>query len=89
MYYVFFSNEIVVAESSLDFLWKTLLDLVEDIESKKIYGYKSKKIYAYIETTIERSDVDFLNDAIVSIKETPEIGEYIITRIIFEGIYFM
>ena len=57
--------------SSLDFIWNKLEDLVNDTASEKIY--------AYIQTTIESSNVDFLNDSLVSTEETPETGVYIAT----------
>ncbi|KAK2156246.1 hypothetical protein NP493_1989g00012 [Ridgeia piscesae] len=54
--------------SSLDFLWKKLKDVVEDTASEKIY--------AYIQTTIESSNVDFLHDSSVSTEETPDTVKY-------------
>ena len=57
--------------SSLDFIWNKLEDLVNDTASEKIY--------AYIQTTIESSNVDFLNDSLVSTEEMPETGVYIAT----------
>ena len=48
-----------------------LKELVEDTASEKIY--------AYMQTTIDSSEVDLLNDALVSIQEQPETGVYIVT----------
>ncbi|KAK2187278.1 hypothetical protein NP493_171g00023 [Ridgeia piscesae] len=62
------SNGSVEVVSSLDFLWTKLKDLVNDTASEKIY--------AYIQTTIESSNVDFLNDSLVSTEEMPETVKY-------------
>ena len=66
--------------SSLDFLWKKLKDVVEDTASEKIY--------AYIQTTIESSNVDFLHDSSVSTEETPDTGVSHQTLFVFIGRIF-
>ncbi|KAK2188295.1 hypothetical protein NP493_137g04004 [Ridgeia piscesae] len=62
------SIESVEVVSSLDLFWKKLKDMVEDTASEKIY--------AYIQTTIESSNVDFLHDSLVSTEETPDTVKY-------------
>ncbi|KAK2157012.1 hypothetical protein NP493_1918g00000 [Ridgeia piscesae] len=64
------SNGSVEVVSSLHFLWNKLKDLVDDTASEKIY--------AYIQTTIESSNVDFLHDSLVSTEEMPETAKYIV-----------
>ncbi|KAI0209449.1 hypothetical protein LSAT2_005850 [Lamellibrachia satsuma] len=56
--------------SSLTFDWNNLTDLVKKTEKKNIY--------AYIKSEIEKSDDDFLKDAIATVQVIPDTAEYVL-----------